>query len=307
MLRRWFVATQDVFSAEELARLRGVPEINRAELIRYFTLTGADEAFVRQFRTARNVLGVAVQLCTLPWLGFVPDEVALAPDAAVGRLSQRLGIAMGELRGYGAVPAGLRVPVVVAGDPARGDPAAAPSGRGPDPRSYGDVDAGEASAHRPAVRRVGPAAGPGRLPRPHAAGMAGRGADVVERRGGRGRIERWAAAGVVAAAHRLGWSWPNRPSGNFGTKSSAKDGLGACLRGDEASGLHRAAWGVPGPRQPAFARGYYVLTPQTGGIGLIVCRAGDRRGRRSGFRPAAGRLQTWGDSAQRALGMAAAL
>jgi TnpA family transposase len=95
------VATQDVFSAEELARLRGFPEINRAELIRYFTLTGADEAFVRQFRTGRNVLGVAVQLCTLPWLGFVPDEVALAPDAVVGRLSQRLGIAMGELRGYG--------------------------------------------------------------------------------------------------------------------------------------------------------------------------------------------------------------
>ncbi|RSM67944.1 hypothetical protein DMB66_14495 [Actinoplanes sp. ATCC 53533] len=61
------VATQDVFSAEELARLRGFPEINRAELIQYLTLTGADEAFVRQFRTGRNVLGVAVQLCTLPW------------------------------------------------------------------------------------------------------------------------------------------------------------------------------------------------------------------------------------------------
>jgi hypothetical protein len=37
------VATQDVFSAEELARLRGFPEINRAELIRYFTLAPADE------------------------------------------------------------------------------------------------------------------------------------------------------------------------------------------------------------------------------------------------------------------------
>nr|WP_232344513.1 DUF4158 domain-containing protein [Actinoplanes awajinensis] len=69
------MATQDVFAAEELARLRGFPEINRAELVRYFTLTDADEAFVRQFRTGRNVLGVAVQLCTLPWLGFVPDEV----------------------------------------------------------------------------------------------------------------------------------------------------------------------------------------------------------------------------------------
>jgi hypothetical protein len=95
------VATQDVFSDEELAQLRDFPEINRAELIRYLTLTGADEAFVRRFRTGRNVLGVAVQLCTLPWLGFVPDELAAAPAAVVGQLSQRLGIAMGELRGHG--------------------------------------------------------------------------------------------------------------------------------------------------------------------------------------------------------------
>lgn len=95
------MATQDVFSAEELSRLRSFPEINRAELVRYFTLTGADEAFVRRFRMGRNVLGVAVQLCTLPWLGFVPDEVPTAPAAVVGRLSQQLGIAMGELRGYG--------------------------------------------------------------------------------------------------------------------------------------------------------------------------------------------------------------
>jgi hypothetical protein len=95
------VATRDVFSEEELARLRGFPELGRAELIRHFTLTGADEAFLRKFRTGRNVLGVAVQLCTLPWLGFVPDDVSAAPAAAVGRLSQRLGIAMGELRGYG--------------------------------------------------------------------------------------------------------------------------------------------------------------------------------------------------------------
>ncbi|GAA3749529.1 hypothetical protein GCM10022225_37240 [Plantactinospora mayteni] len=31
----------------------------------------------------------------------MPDEVSAAPAAAVGRLSQRLGIAMGELRAYG--------------------------------------------------------------------------------------------------------------------------------------------------------------------------------------------------------------
>lgn len=43
----------------------------------------------------------AVQLCSLPWLGFVPDEMAGVPAPAVARLSARLEIPAGELRGYG--------------------------------------------------------------------------------------------------------------------------------------------------------------------------------------------------------------
>src|SRR6266853_155997 len=80
----------------------GFPEPARAELIRYFTLAPADEAFVRKFRGQDNVMGVAVQLCTLPWLGFVPDDVAAAPAAVVARLSEKLGVPVGALRGYGA-------------------------------------------------------------------------------------------------------------------------------------------------------------------------------------------------------------
>jgi hypothetical protein len=91
-----------VFSADELAQLRGFPEIGRAELIRFFMLTPADEEFARRLRDRRNVLGAVVQLCALPWLGFVPDDVPAAPAAAVARLSERLGIPVGELRGYGA-------------------------------------------------------------------------------------------------------------------------------------------------------------------------------------------------------------
>ena len=53
-------------------------------MIRHFTLTSADEAFLRKFRTGRYMLGIAVQLCTLPWLGFVPDDVAVAPAARGG-------------------------------------------------------------------------------------------------------------------------------------------------------------------------------------------------------------------------------
>jgi hypothetical protein len=84
------VATRDVFSEEELAQFRGFPEVSRVDLVRYFTLSSADKLFVRTFRGPANVLGVAVQLCTLPWLGFVPDEVGSVPGAAAARLAEVL-------------------------------------------------------------------------------------------------------------------------------------------------------------------------------------------------------------------------
>jgi Domain of unknown function (DUF4158) len=96
------VATR-VFSKEELAQLRGFPEITRDELIRFFTLTAADWAFVDpgRGRSPRDRLGLAIQLCTLPWLGFVPDDVTMAPPAAVARLARQLQVAPEDLDGYG--------------------------------------------------------------------------------------------------------------------------------------------------------------------------------------------------------------
>lgn len=60
----------------ELERLRGFPEIGRDELARFFTLTPPDVAFVDPGwgRGPADRLGLAVALCTLPWLGFVPDD-----------------------------------------------------------------------------------------------------------------------------------------------------------------------------------------------------------------------------------------
>ena len=70
--------TTRVFSDEDLERLRSFPEINREELIRFFTLTAADVEFIdpQRGRGPSERLGLAVQLCTSLWLGFVPDDVA---------------------------------------------------------------------------------------------------------------------------------------------------------------------------------------------------------------------------------------
>jgi Domain of unknown function (DUF4158) len=92
-----------VFSDEELERLRSFPDVSREELIRFFTLTPADVAFIDpgRGRGPADRLGLAVQLCMLPWLGFVPDDVAAAPSAAVARLAERLQVPAGALGRYG--------------------------------------------------------------------------------------------------------------------------------------------------------------------------------------------------------------
>nr|CTQ89089.1 Mobile element protein [Kibdelosporangium sp. MJ126-NF4] len=96
------MATQ-VFADEELERLREFPEIGRDELARFFTLSPADLAFVDpgRGRGAPDRLGLAVTLCTLPWLGFVPDKIKAAPPVAVVRLAEQLGLDPGALRLYG--------------------------------------------------------------------------------------------------------------------------------------------------------------------------------------------------------------
>jgi hypothetical protein len=95
--------TTRVFSDVELERLRGFSDIGREELIRFFTLTTADVAFIDPGRGRGPVdrLGLAVQLCTLPWLGFVPDDVLAAPPVAVARIAEALGLAAQDLADYG--------------------------------------------------------------------------------------------------------------------------------------------------------------------------------------------------------------
>lgn len=93
----------EVFSDKEFQSLRRFPEIGRQELVRFFTLTPADVAFVDpgRGRGAADRLGLAVTLCTLPWLGFVSDAVTAAPRAAVTRLAEQLRVDPDEIDSYG--------------------------------------------------------------------------------------------------------------------------------------------------------------------------------------------------------------
>jgi Domain of unknown function (DUF4158) len=99
------LATQ-FFSDEQMERLRSYPDIGREELIRFFTLTRKDLGFVDNLergggRGPAARLGLAVQLCTLPWLGFVPDDLWSVPQAAVLRLANQLEVSPGALGQYG--------------------------------------------------------------------------------------------------------------------------------------------------------------------------------------------------------------
>lgn len=91
------------FSDAEISRLRSWPdEVGRDELIGFFTLDVDDRVWLETVaRGAGNRLELAVQLCALPWLGFVPDDVAAVPKAAASRVAVQLGIPMTGLAEYG--------------------------------------------------------------------------------------------------------------------------------------------------------------------------------------------------------------
>jgi hypothetical protein len=78
-------------SDAEIARLESFPEsIDDRDLARYFQLDGEDLGFVRRQHSAAGQLGIALQLCSLCWLGFIPDDLPSAPAEAIAALASVL-------------------------------------------------------------------------------------------------------------------------------------------------------------------------------------------------------------------------
>ncbi len=80
-------------SDPELARLSGWPdELADEDAVTFFTLSPDDLVWLAGFNRPENRLGVAVQLSTLPWLGWIPDELAACPSVALDRVTAALAI-----------------------------------------------------------------------------------------------------------------------------------------------------------------------------------------------------------------------
>ena len=84
-----------------MARLASFPEeIPGDDLIRAFTLTGADRDLVAIRRGAANRLGLALQLCALRYLGFVPRNLSAAPRLAACFVADQLEVSPDEIQSY---------------------------------------------------------------------------------------------------------------------------------------------------------------------------------------------------------------
>jgi hypothetical protein len=73
-----------LFSDAERRRLGGFPDqVSHEDLVTYYTLTRADRAAAKQCADDAGRLGFALQLGTLRYLGFCPDDLAAAPGEIV--------------------------------------------------------------------------------------------------------------------------------------------------------------------------------------------------------------------------------
>ncbi|MDX2060920.1 MAG: DUF4158 domain-containing protein [Gemmatimonadales bacterium] len=91
-----------LFSDAERRRLGGFPDrVSREDLVAFYTLTRSDRAAVNRCADDAGRLGFALQLGTLRFLGFCPDDLATAPGEVVRFLADQLKVPPEGLRDYG--------------------------------------------------------------------------------------------------------------------------------------------------------------------------------------------------------------
>ena len=86
----------------ERERLQSFPdEITFNELITFFTLSQKDLNLTKKRSGDHNLLGFALQLGTLRFLGFIPDNFPHLPSDVVEYVAQQLNVSASVLSLYG--------------------------------------------------------------------------------------------------------------------------------------------------------------------------------------------------------------
>ncbi|MCI0643447.1 MAG: DUF4158 domain-containing protein, partial [Chloroflexi bacterium] len=94
--------SEGFLTAAERERLNLFPkDISSEDLGRFFTLTTDDLDVVAQQRGDHSRLGFALQLCSLRYLGFIPDDLLTPPQDAVRLLAYQLDVPMEAIQAYG--------------------------------------------------------------------------------------------------------------------------------------------------------------------------------------------------------------
>lgn len=89
-------------SEVERSRLTQFPStIPDSDLMAYFKLSADDQVQINRQRQTHNRLGFALQLSTLRYLGFCPDDLQHPPPEAIEYLARQLSIPVADLAAYG--------------------------------------------------------------------------------------------------------------------------------------------------------------------------------------------------------------
>ena len=92
-------------SRAERERLQSFPlEITPHELSTFFTLSDKDLILVKKRSGDHNLLGFALQLGTLRYLSFIPDNFLQLPSTVVEYVAQQLKVSPSVLKDYGERP-----------------------------------------------------------------------------------------------------------------------------------------------------------------------------------------------------------
>ena len=94
---------QGFLSAADRQRLNRFPnDVAISDIGQYYTLSSQDFQEVAKQRGSHNRLGFSLQLCTLRYLGFIPDDLLKPPLTLINWLLNQLGGSITDLQRYGS-------------------------------------------------------------------------------------------------------------------------------------------------------------------------------------------------------------